>query len=75
MSFAVKVIYTPRFGDNNDISKFKMICESGNQIDLQCKGNSKRYNISFSTNSINFDEVKLDSFSSKVLTITNSSEI
>lgn len=31
--------------------------------------------MSFSTQSINFEEVKLDTFSSKVLTITNLSEI
>lgn len=30
MNFGIKVTYMPRFGDHNDISKLKLICESGN---------------------------------------------
>ena len=30
MNFGVKINYLPRFGDNFDISKFKLVCESGN---------------------------------------------
>ena len=29
-TFAVKVFYSSKFVDNEDVSKFKMICESGN---------------------------------------------
>ena len=42
---------------------------------MNCKGSSKRFAVSLSTESINFGEVKLDTFSSKTLTITNASEV
>ena len=54
MIFGVKVTYVPKFGDNNDISTFTLNCESGNEIVLHCKGNSKRFNVALSTDSINF---------------------
>ena len=73
MNFAVKVFYHPRFVEYDDIKSFKMICDSGNQADLNFKGRSINFDIAFSTNSINFGEVKLDSYSSKILTITNAS--
>ncbi len=52
-----------------------MICESGNQFNLNLKGHSKKFNVSFNVNSINFGEIKLDSSLNKVLTITNNSEL
>lgn len=73
MNFAVKVFYHPKFVDSDDIQSFKMICDSGNQADLSLKGRSSNFDITFSTSSINFGEVKLDSYSSKILTITNAS--
>jgi len=30
MNFQVKINYQPKFMETNNISKFKMICESGN---------------------------------------------
>ena len=59
MNFEVKVHYQPKFVESNNISKFKMICESGNKEDFSCKGFSRQLDISFNTNSINFGEVKL----------------
>lgn len=75
MNFSVKIVYTPKFGDHNDLSKFKMICESGNEVTLNCKGHSKRFAVSLSSSSINFGEVRLNSYSSKTLTINNNSEL
>ena len=74
-SFALKLCYTPRFVDYEDISKFKMICESGNQIDLFLKGTSTKFSVALNTSSVNFGEVKLDCTSSKAITLTNSSEL
>jgi hypothetical protein len=59
MSFAVKVNYNPGFVDCRTLNNFNLQCESGNQISLNLKGHSKRFNVSFNTNSINFGEVKL----------------
>jgi hypothetical protein len=73
MSFAVKVNYTPNFVDVRTLNNFNLLCESGNQIPLNLKGHSKRFKVSFNTNSINFGEVKLDSTCTKVLTISNDS--
>lgn len=75
MNFSVKFVYNPQFCDHDDISKFKMICESGNQIDLKCKGRSKRFSVTLSTQSLNFGEIKLDSFSNKVISLANTSEL
>ena len=75
MNFSVKLVYTPQFCDHDDLSKFKMICESGNQQDLKLQGRSKRFAVSLSSQSINFGEIKLDNFSSKVLTLANTSEM
>ena len=75
MNFSVKFLYTPQFCDHDDISKFKMICESGNQVDLKCQGRSRRFAVSLSTQSVNFGEVKLDNFSNKVISLANTSEL
>jgi hypothetical protein len=73
MSFSLKVNYTPGFPDYKTIGNFKLICQSGNEINLSLKGQSKRFKVSFNTNSINFGEIKLESSLNKVLTITNDS--
>lgn len=57
------------------LSEVQIICESGNTINLRLKGNSKKFNVSMSTNSINFGEVKLDSTLNKVLTFFNNSDL
>lgn len=73
MSYAVKVYYQPKFVDCQTISTAKVNCQSGNQLNLSLKGHSRRFNVAFSTQSINFGELKLDSSLSKVLTIYNNS--
>jgi hypothetical protein len=75
MTYSVKVNYAPKFVDFKTITNAKMICESGNQFNLNLKGHSKKFNVSFNVNSINFGEIKLDSSLNKVLTITNNSEL
>ena len=75
MSLAVKVSYLPGFADWKSISNFSDKCESGNQLPLSLRGASRRFNVYFSANSINFGEVKLDTTSTRVLTITNDSEL
>ena len=75
MNFSIKLLYTPQFCDHEDISKFKMICESGNQVDLKCQGRSKRFAVSLSAQSVNFGEIKLDNYSSKVISLANTSEL
>ena len=54
MSYAVKVLYQPKFVDTNTLSLAKLMCESGNQINLNLKGYSHKFNVTFSSNSINF---------------------
>ena len=54
MSYAVKVFYQPKFVDCQTISTAKINCQSGNQINLSLKGYSKRFNVTFNTQSINF---------------------
>ena len=75
MSFALKVNFTPSFPDTKIIANFRVVCASGNQLPLSLKGYSKRFNVSFNTSSINFGEIKLDNTCTKVLTITNNSEL
>lgn len=75
MSYSVKVNYQPRFVDSSTISSAKVICESGNQINLNLKGYSHKFNVNFSANSINFGEIKLDSTLNKVLTLYNNSDL
>lgn len=75
MSYAVKVLYQPKFVDSHTLSLAKLSCESGNQVSLNLKGYSHKFNVTFSNNSINFGEIKLDSTLSKVLTIYNNSEL
>jgi hypothetical protein len=75
MSLAVKVSYLPGFADWRSISNFSVQCESGNQLPLSLRGSSRRFNAYFSSNSLNFGEVKLDTTSTRVLTITNDSEL
>jgi hypothetical protein len=75
MSFSVKINYSPNFVDLKTINNFNLICDHGNQIPLSLKGNSKRFNVYFNTNSINFGEIKLENTSTKVLTISNDSEL
>lgn len=55
----MKVSFTPGFVDTMTIGNFKVICESGNELPLTLKGHSRRFNVSFSANTINFGEVKL----------------
>lgn len=50
-----------------------MICENGNEQNLDCKGYSNRFQVYFTATSINFGEIKLDTSSNKVLTIMNDS--
>jgi hypothetical protein len=73
MSFSVKVNYSPSFVDCKTINNFTLVCDSGNQLALNLKGKAKRFNVYFSTNSINFGEIKLENTSTKVLTISNDS--
>jgi hypothetical protein len=54
MSYAVKINYQPKFVDATTINNFKMVCESGNKIDLSLKGHSNRFNVAFNSSSINF---------------------
>jgi hypothetical protein len=54
MSYSVKVNYQPKFVDTTTLSNAKIICDSGNQINLNLKGYSHRFNVSFSANSLNF---------------------
>lgn len=75
MSLAVRVSYLPRFTDWRSIGNFNVQCESGNQLPLSLKGASRRFNVYFSASSINFGEVKLDTTSTRVLTLTNDSEL
>jgi hypothetical protein len=75
MSFAVKVNFTPQFVDAKTISNPMLITNSGNETKLSLKGYSSRFKVSFNTNSINFDEVKLEGTANRVLTITNDSEL
>ena len=73
MSFSVKVNYTPNFVDVKTINNFTLLCDNGNKLPLNLKGNAKRFKVSFNTTSINFGEVKLENTSTKVLTISNDS--
>jgi hypothetical protein len=54
MSYSVKILYQPRFADAHTLSLAKLNCESGNQINLNLKGYSHKYNVTFSNNSLNF---------------------
>ena len=75
MAFAVKVNYTPNFVDCRTINNFTLVCTNGNQLPINLRGNAKRFNVYFNTSSINFGEVKLENTSTKVLTISNDSEL
>ena len=75
MTYAIKINFVPSFADTKIIANFKIVCASGNQVSLSLKGYSKRFNVTFNTNSINFGEIKLDNTCTKVLTITNNSEL
>jgi hypothetical protein len=75
MSFSVKINYSPNFVDLKTINNFNLVCDNGNQLTLNLKGNSKRFNVYFNTSSINFGEIKLENTSTKVLTISNDSEL
>lgn len=54
MSFNVKIQYTPLFVNTKTINNFKMICESGNDVNLNIRGDSNSFNVYFNTSSINF---------------------
>lgn len=69
----MKVSFSPAFADTKTTANFNLICESGNEVPISLKGHSRRFNVAFSTNSINFGEIKLDGTCTKVLTITNNS--
>jgi hypothetical protein len=75
MLYSVKVNYQPKFVDTFTLSGAKLQCESGNEVNLNLKGYSHRFNVTFSTNSINFGEIKLETTLNKVLTIYNNSEL
>ena len=75
MSFAVKISFSPTFVDTKVTANFKIVCESGNVIPLSLKAFSRRFNVGFNTDSINFGEIKLENTSTKVLTLTNNSEL
>lgn len=75
MSYSVKVNYTPSFVDCRTINNFTLVCNNGNQLPINLRGNSKRFNVYFNTSSLNFGEIKLENTSTKVLTITNDSEL
>ena len=75
MSYAVKVFYQPKFVDCNTLSTARLNCQSGNQVSLNLKGFSHKFNVTFSASSINYGEIKLDTALSRVLTIYNNSEL
>ena len=54
---------------------FKIICEGGNEITVQCTGQSKGIDIKPSSTFVNFGEVRLGSSTNRLLTINNNSEI
>ena len=59
MSFAMRITFVPGFVDSRIIANFKIVCTSGNTIPISLKGYSRRFNVSFNANSINFGEIKL----------------
>lgn len=65
----------PVFVDYKTINNFTLVCENGNQVPISLRGLSKRFNVYFSTSSINFGEIKLENTCTKVLTISNDSEL
>ena len=75
MNLSVKFVYTPQFCDHNDLTKFRMLCDSGNQVDINCQGKSKSFAVALSSQSINFGEIKLDTFSNRVISLANTSEL
>lgn len=52
-----------------------MICQNGNQVAVTCKGQANKFNVFLQHNSLNFGQIKLDSSSSKVLTLINNSQL
>ena len=71
----MKITFAPGFVDTRIIANFKVVCTSGNTLPLSLKGYSRRFNVAFNSNSINFGEIKLDNTCTKVLTLTNNSEL
>jgi hypothetical protein len=71
----VRVGFVPSFADTVINANFRIVCESGNSVPLRLKGTVRRFNVAFSTTSLNFGEIKLDSSCTKVLTLSNNSEL
>jgi len=74
-SFLLKISYSPMIWDLSSCTHFKVICEGGNNITVQCTGQSKGIDIKASSTFVNFGEVKLGSTTNRMLTINNESEI
>jgi hypothetical protein len=72
-SFELKVSYLPSVYDMVNLTRFQINCEGGNELKLDCRGRAERFDVRFSTRSINFGEVKLEASSSRALTLTNNS--
>lgn len=67
--------YNPTIANVISVTHFNIICEGGNTLNIECLGISMQYDVYLSTTSINFGEIKIDSTTSRLLTINNESDM
>jgi hypothetical protein len=58
-SFEVKINYLPQIYGMSNLSRFRIACEGGNDLKLDCRGVSDRFDVKLSNRSLNFGEIKL----------------
>jgi hypothetical protein len=57
------------------VAHYRIQCQGGNDVIFECLGHSTGFLAKLSTSSINFGEVKIESETSRLLTIHNDSDL
>lgn len=54
--------------------RFRLICQGGNSIDIQCQGQALQQSVRMSCSLVNFGEVKLGASTNRMISLYNDSE-
>jgi cilia- and flagella-associated protein 65 len=73
-SFLIHVRYKPMNWDLYSCSHFKLICEGGNTIDLDCSGQALSQSCRLSCSFVNFGEIKIGANTSRMISLHNDSD-
>jgi len=67
------VEYKPTVPKLFSCAHYRIRCIGGNSVEFECSGSAKDYNLTLSTNSLNFGAIKIGNSQKRVFLILNNS--